>query len=504
MNEPLITSRTDWSEPLLHEVFKHIEDIAINDLKLDVYPNQIEVISAEQMIDCYASIGLPVHYNHWSYGKTFMRDWKKYQTGKMGLAYEIVINSNPCISYLMEENNAITQTLVMAHAAFGHNYVFKNNYLFKEWTSASSIIDYMTFAKNFIRDCEEKYGEDEVELVLDAAHAIAHHGVDKSKRKHKKEKTEEDIAAEALKRANEEQQSLDIIMKKMRMSTDQYATNDDETADENLVGDEENLLYFIYKNAPNMESWKREILRIVYKINQYFYPQGQTKTLNEGFATHTHYYIMTELENRGVISPDAHLAWLHLHSNVIYQPEFDSPHYSGFNPYALGFAIFQDIRRICEEPTQEDKEWFPNLVGQDWREMQKLAASEYRDESFIEQFLSPHLIRKLHLFAINSDDESAIVTEISDDIGYAQIRRDLAASYNHINYIPEIVVRAAAMKDDRKLTLEYKTFNNRTLHHDYMHKTLDYVEYLWGYGVELVEYDDEEREFITLAQRNVK
>ena len=185
MTQPLITSRTDWNETLLQDIYSHIEEVALGDLELDVYANQIEVISAEQMIDAYASIGLPVHYHHWSFGKEFLNNWGKYQKGRMGLAYEIVINSDPCISYLMEENNAITQALVMAHAAFGHNYVFKNNYMFREWTAAGSIIDYMIFAKNYIRDCEEKYGEDEVERVLDAAHALSSHAVDKRKRRHK-------------------------------------------------------------------------------------------------------------------------------------------------------------------------------------------------------------------------------------------------------------------------------------------------------------------------------
>ncbi len=95
------------------------------------------------MIDAYASIGMPVNYSHWSFGKEFLKNWGKYNKGQMGLAYEIVINTDPCVCYLMEENNAVTQALVMAHAAVGHSFVFKNNYLFKEWTSAGSIIDYM-------------------------------------------------------------------------------------------------------------------------------------------------------------------------------------------------------------------------------------------------------------------------------------------------------------------------------------------------------------------------
>ena len=120
-------------------------------LGLDVYPNQIEVITAEQMLDAYSSVGMPLFYKHWSFGKHFAYQEASYRKGLMGLAYEIVINSSPCISYLMEENTATMQTLVIAHAAFGHNHFFKNNYLFKQWTDADGILDYLEFAKTLRR-----------------------------------------------------------------------------------------------------------------------------------------------------------------------------------------------------------------------------------------------------------------------------------------------------------------------------------------------------------------
>jgi stage V sporulation protein R len=90
------------------------------------------------MMDAYASVGMPVNYRHWSYGKEFIATEKNYKRGHMGLAYEIVINSNPCISYLMEENTMAMQALVIAHAAYGHNSFFKGNYLFRMWTDAAS------------------------------------------------------------------------------------------------------------------------------------------------------------------------------------------------------------------------------------------------------------------------------------------------------------------------------------------------------------------------------
>jgi len=155
--------------------------------------NQIEIINSEQMLDAYASYALPVMYHHWSFGKAFSRTAESYKRGNMGLAYEVVINSDPCISYLMEENTMTMQALVIAHAAYGHNSFFKNNYLFKEWTQPEFIIDYLIYAKKFITKCEERYGSNEVEELLDCLHSLMDYGVDKypHPRELSKEKKEE-------------------------------------------------------------------------------------------------------------------------------------------------------------------------------------------------------------------------------------------------------------------------------------------------------------------------
>ncbi len=136
-------------------------------------------------MDAYSSIGMPINYNHWSFGKKFIQTEQTYKHGQMGLAYEIVINSDPCIAYLMEENTVTMQALVMAHACYGHNSFFKGNYLFQTWTDASSIIDYLLFAKNYIAECEHKFGVNEVEKLLDSCHALMNYGVDRYKRPEK-------------------------------------------------------------------------------------------------------------------------------------------------------------------------------------------------------------------------------------------------------------------------------------------------------------------------------
>src|SRR5499425_2778771 len=193
----------DWDFSVLQRVYEACEHIARSELGLELYPNQIEVITAEQMLDAYASIGMPLFYKHWSFGKHFAQHEAFYRKGLRGLAYEIVINSSPCISYLMEENTATMQTLVIAHAAFGHNHFFKNNYLFKQWTDADGILDYLTFARDFVARCEDAHGLGEVERVLDAAHALMNQGVHRYARRAKDNLSEERRRAEE-RRAHDE------------------------------------------------------------------------------------------------------------------------------------------------------------------------------------------------------------------------------------------------------------------------------------------------------------
>ncbi|MDE2427428.1 MAG: SpoVR family protein, partial [Burkholderiales bacterium] len=180
-NPRALPEQSEWTFELIEQAHEEIRRVA-EKFGLDTYPNQLEIITAEQMMDAYASVGMPVSYNHWSFGKHFLSTEKSYRRGQMGLAYEIVINSNPCIAYLMEENSLTMQALVIAHAAYGHNSFFKGNYLFRTWTDADAIIDYMVFAKNYVADCEQRYGMDAVEEIIDSCHALQNYGVDRYKR----------------------------------------------------------------------------------------------------------------------------------------------------------------------------------------------------------------------------------------------------------------------------------------------------------------------------------
>lgn len=488
--QPLF-DKPDWTFDIMSEVYDAIEKIAAEDLHLDIYPNQIEVISSEQMLDAYSSIGLPLMYHHWSFGKRFVRDETMYRKGLAGLAYEIVINSNPCISYNMEENSMAMQTLVMAHAAFGHNHFFKNNYLFKQWTDADGILDYLAFAKNFITKCEERYGFTAVEEVLDAAHALMDHGVFRYRRPPRPSREEQ----EAMRRQRDEyadQQSL------LDLWTDSTLSPVDERGDEvrrkhsrrqdALHLPQENILYFLEKNSPILEPWQREIVRIVRFLSQYLYPQKQTKVMNEGCACFVHYYIINRLHELGLITEGALMEMMHSHTNVVFQPEYDDPRFSGLNPYALGFNMMMDIRRICEDPTDEDREWFPEFAGSgDWNAVLLDAWANYRDESFIQQFLSPRLIRQFKLFVITDDEreEDLHVTHIHNKRGYREIRKILAKSYDIANLEPDIQVVDTDLRGDRELKLRHTVHNGILLDEKNRDEALKHLKYLWGYEVTL-------------------
>lgn len=482
MTERLIASGSEWNFEILDRFAEEIARIAA-DFRLDTYPNQIEIISSEQMLDAYASAGMPINYHHWSFGKHFIQVEKQYRRGYMGLAYEIVINSNPCIAYLMEENTLVMQALVIAHACHGHNSFFKNNYLFRTWTDASAIIDYLVFARTFISQCEERHGVDAVERLLDACHALMHHGVDRYKRPAPMTLAEEE------KRQKEREEHLQQQVNDLWRTIPTQADPSEETARAARYPSEpqENLLYFIEKNAPLMETWQREIVRIVRKFAQYLYPQRQTKVMNEGWATFWHFHITQQLYREGLVSDGFMMEFLQHHTNVIYQPPFDSPHYSGINPYTLGFSIFQDIRRICEEPTPEDREWFPELAGTDWLDAVHFAMENFKDESFILQYLSPKVIRDLKLFAVFDDAEQPHleVTAIHNQSGYLKVREELAALHNLDNSQPSIQVYNVNIRGDRALTLRHDLYNGRPLHEPSAREVLKHLHHLWGFDVYL-------------------
>jgi stage V sporulation protein R len=483
-----LPSPSDWTFELIETYFEEIRRTAQR-FGLDTYPTQLEVISAEQMLDAYASVGMPVNYRHWSFGKQFIASEKGYRRGHMGLAYEIVINSDPCIAYLMEENTMPMQALVMAHACFGHNSFFKGNYLFRMWTDASSIIDYLVYAKSYISECEERHGIDAVEELLDACHALMNYGVDRYRRPQKISMVEEEIRRKE--REAYLQQQINDLWRTLPRTPGKQSKKEHRRFPEEP---QENILYFVEKNAPLLEPWQREIVRIVRKVAQYFYPQRQTQVMNEGWATFWHYTILNDLYDQGLLTDGYMMEILSSHTNVIFQPPVGHPAYSGINPYSLGFNMFTDLRRMCEHPTDEDREWFPDIAGSDWHKTLEYAMRHFKDESFIGQYLSPRLMRDMRLFAIVDDSsrKELEVSAIHDEFGYRRLREALSHQYDLGAREPNIQVWNVNLRGDRSLTLRHIRHNDRPLDNS-AEEVVKHVARLWGFRVRLESVDAHDR-----------
>ncbi|MBK8017304.1 MAG: SpoVR family protein [Betaproteobacteria bacterium] len=479
----------EWDFEALEQYDRVIARTAV-EYGLDTYLNQIEIINFEQILNAYASSGLPLGYPHWSFGKAFIRHEQAYRKGYQGLAYEIVINSNPCISYLMEENSLTMQALVIAHACYGHNSFFKGNYLFRQFTQADAILDYLVFARRYVMECEERHGAAEVEEVIDSCHALMDYGVDRYRRPQPISARERE-ARRSEQQEYERQQFNDL----WRTLPATEAAPLRSAAQSFPPEPEENILYFVEKYSPRLAPWQRELVRIVRKLGQYFYPQTQTKVMNEGWATFWHYTLLNRLYEKRVVDDAFMIEFLHDHTNVVAQRGFDERGYHGMNPYALGFAMMSDIRRMCEHPTAEDREWFPDLAGTDWVKSLDFAMRNFKDESFIAQYLSPKLIRDFRLFVIadHAEETDLLVDSIHDEQGYRRVRRMLADQHRRDNRLPDVQVTRFDRDGDRSLTLRNQILRGRPLADDETNQVLRHLGRLWGFTVRLESVDADGR-----------
>lgn len=419
-----------------------IEEI-VRSAGLDFYPQEFELINYNDMIAYEAYVGMPSRYPHWSFGKAFEKIKTLYKYDLTGLPYEMVINSNPCIAYLMKDNTLLLQILTIAHV-YGHNDFFKNNRLFKEGTDAGYTIEMFKNHAYIVRDYinDPSIGYENVERILDAAHTI------------KLQTTR----AVGLKRTDDEELGK-TMMNDYKNEMFRYSILEPprkiEPPDIKKIPlkPEDDLLYFISKHS-EMSEWEENIMEIVREEINYFIPQIETKIMNEGWASYWHYNILNKLE----LPPELHLEFIKRHNDVI------SPLKGGLNPYYLGFEIYKDIKeRYGEERIFEVR-------------------SMERDQSFIRRYLTQELCDRLNLFEYVKKGSDYIIEEVSDDEGWEEIRDTISNSAG-MGMVPYIRVIDMSRRD-MTLTLEH-VFDGRELNMNYAKETLKSIVTLWGHKVVL-------------------
>lgn len=423
---------------------------------LDCFPQEFEVCDHEQMLGYMAYHGLPAHYPHWSYGKAFEKLKTLYDYGISGLPYEMVINSNPALAYLMRENSLCLQVLTIAHV-YGHNDFFKNNFSFRD-TNPSAAVARSKLRADRVRSYAENpaIGLTAVESLLDAAHALS-----LNCRRH--------TAIRKLDRREQQQQAVETAAPPYDPYANIHKRPEHQEPDLNQLplDPEEDLLLFIAEHNPYLEDWQRDLLQMVHEEAQYFIPQMETKIINEGWASYWHYTIMNSLE----LPEDLHLEFLVHHNQVV------RPHPGDINPYHIGFSLWQDLRRRYDQPTNEDIERYGEPDKSGLEKLFEIRETD-RDASFLRRFLNQGLMHDLDLFEYQHRNGRVVVDKVSDQDNWQAVKDTLLANTGMAT-VPVIRIRDADFHHSRILYLQHE-HEGRDLHPEYMEKTLSYLHQLWG------------------------
>jgi stage V sporulation protein R len=197
--------------------------------------------------------------------------------------------------------------------------------------------------------------------------------------------------------------------------------------------------------------------------------------------------LINRLYDKRLVNDGFMLEFLQSHTNVVSQRGFDERGFGGINPYALGFSMFMDLKRICSSPSAEDRLWFPEIAGTDWAKSLDFAMRHFKDESFIGQFLSPKLMRDFHLFAVadHENETELFIDAIHDEGGYRRLRKLLSEQYKRENAVPDIQVVRYERDGDRSLTLRHFQARNRPLVSEEAQEVLKHLSRLWGFPVRL-------------------
>jgi stage V sporulation protein R len=244
---------------------------------LDPFPTHFELVPASIMYE-FASYSLPGRFSHWTHGKAYYRQKMQYDFG-LSKIYEMVVNTNPSYAFLMEMNNLLQNTFVVAHV-FGHTDFFKNNAYFQH--TSRRMIDKVSIHAERIAKYEFDHGKAEVERFLDAALAIQEH-VDYNLFLQSDEPEKDEEKEEKTREVSSEYDDLWGLDKKARRAQEE---RDKQPGKPPKFPEkpEKDILLFLIRHAPHLEPWQRDILEIVRTEMLYFIPQMRTKVMNEGWA----------------------------------------------------------------------------------------------------------------------------------------------------------------------------------------------------------------------------
>lgn len=378
---------------------------------LDFFEMRYELCPAD-VLYTFGAYGMPVRFNHWSFGKAFQRMKMQYDYN-LSRIYELVINSDPCYAFLLDSNTLLQNKVIAAHV-LAHSDFFKNNYRFAN--TSRTMTETMAIHAARLRRYETRYGRDRVEGLLDAALAL-------------------------------------------QEQVDPYMRPDDEPRD---------LLLYLMEHSRCLEDWERDVLGVVRDEMLYFWPQLETKVLNEGWATFWHARIMRELD----LTEEESVEFARMHAAVLAPSRFS------VNPYHLGYYILQDIYRRWETPDAEERERLGRPGGQGLAKLFEVRETE-TDVSLLRNYLTKELVEALNLYVYRRHGDEWVVV----DKDWRAVRDELVRQMVN-GGVPVVTVADGDYQRRGELFLRHR-HEGIDLDVRYTERTLPYVYRLWGRPVHL-------------------
>ncbi|WP_039834615.1 SpoVR family protein [Paenibacillus sonchi] len=452
----------------LERAIAEITEIA-SGFGLDFYPMRYEICPAD-IIYTFGAYGMPTRFGHWSFGKNFHRMKSQYDFG-LSKIYELVINSNPCYAFLLDGNSLVQNKLIVAHV-LAHCDFFKNNMRFS--MSNRDMVESMSATADRIADYSVTYGIDTVESFIDSVLAVQEHidpsliqprKLGKSHLLEAKMKERKDAPPGGSSPANPYEELWDLENSKA-------AGPEPETAGKRKFPPEpeKDMVWFIQQYSTALEDWQRDIMTMLRDEMLYFWPQMETKIMNEGWASYWHQRIMRELD----LTPEETVEYAKLNSSVV-QPSRQS-----LNPYYLGLKIFEDIERRWDR----DKMF----------EVRELDS----DISFIRSYLSKQLVNDLDLYVFEKKGPEWKIT----DKAWENVRDQLVLA--RVNGgSPYLVVQDADYERNGELLIVHR-YESIELDLKYLERTLPHIYALWGRTVHLQTVVEDKKALFTYDGKKVQ
>ena len=428
---------------------------------LDFYSMRYEICPAE-IIYTFGAYGMPTRYTHWSFGKQFHMMKLHYDLG-LSKIYELVINSDPCYAFLLDSNSLIQNKLIIAHV-LAHSDFFKNNRYFSQ--TRTDMVESMSATSERIGLYEQKYGKEEVEKVLDAVLSIQEH-IDPSLMSFKKRPT-------SLDKGNNVKSQTDEYEDLWQLDpTFNHITNDGQKEKKPVITNEKDLLLFIAEQSRFLEDWQRDIMMMLREEMLYFWPQLETKIMNEGWASYWHQTIMRDVQ----LTTEETIEFAKLHASVI------QPSRTNINPYYLGLKLFEDIENRYNHPTKEMQQ--QGIKPHSGREKIFEIREMDSDISFIRNYITKEFMTREDMYLFQKQGEHYVIS----DQAYDHVKQQFVQQLVNGGF-PTIYIKDGDYLRNGELYLHHQ-YEAIELDIPYLEKVLSYLYQLWGRTVHIETVIDE-------------